>query len=113
MIITRCAVVDHIENLINRAGTRYFKICFEDGSYAFVERDKFMQKVPAFFGCFGDIRGLKERICGLRIVYCMTFDKRLQGFSPIEDWQGPEMHDGDFLVDCCPCSDWDYRHSTK
>ena len=112
MVITRCAVVDHIEGLLDTAGAGSFKLCFQDGTFATVESGKIIKELAAFFGCEDGKGYLQEKIHGLQIVYCMTFDRRLRGFTPAKDWEGPEMNEGDFLVDCCPCNGWDYRQPT-
>jgi len=106
MVITRCAVVDHIEGLLDTAGAGSFKLCFRDGTFATVESGKIIEQFASYFGCGSGQGGLQERIRGEMIIYCMTFDRRLQGFTLAKDWEGPEMDEGNFLIDSCSCYGW-------
>lgn len=111
MILTRCARIDHIEGLSDSEKDRPFKLCFRDGTFAIVENRETIKKLSSFFGCEGGKGGLQEKLYRHLIVYCMTFDKRrlLRGFTPYDQWDGPEMNEGDFLIDRCTCNVWDYR----
>ena len=109
MVLTRCAMIDRIEGLSDSESDGSFKLCFRDGTFAIIENREIMEKLATFFSCESGKGGLQEKIHGQLIVYCMTFDRQLRGFSPADQWEGPEMLEGDFLVDRCSCSDWDYR----
>ena len=50
--------------------------------------------------------GLQEKIHGLRVIYCMNFEGELQGFTVADEWKGPEMEEGDFLVNHWDCQEW-------
>ena len=71
-----------------------------------IESRHALQALKALADCFGGFYGagdLQVRIKGEKIVYCMTAEKCLLGFTPYDEWEGAELGEGDFLfdIDCC------------
>lgn len=62
-------------------------------------------KLAEFFGATEG--NLQEKIKGKKVVFCMEQRLVLRGFTPADEWDGPEMKEGDFLVheeeDCNGC----------
>jgi hypothetical protein len=97
LIITRCAVIDRIEGVLDADRPGAYRLVFRDNSVVFV-RSQDIRRFIASFKCKNG-QSIQERIGGLKIVYCMSQEQQLKGFTPHEDWWGPEMNEGDFLVD--------------
>jgi hypothetical protein len=101
LIITRCAVIDRIEGVLDAGAPGSYRLVFRDRSLVFV-RSQDIRRFIASFKCENG-QSIQERIRGLKIIYCMSQDQLLKGFTPYKEWWGPEMNEGHFLVDNDPC----------
>ena len=106
--ISRSGTIDRITGLYNSRKTGSLKLVFRDGTYVSVPsqyKNKFIIMLTDLSGAKIDKGDLQRRIRGQRIVYCMTEGQVLCGFTPYDQWKGPEIPDGEFLVDtdnaCC------------
>ena len=99
-VITRCSVIERIEGINVADRSSAYRIIFEDESFAYIPANH-IREFAAFFGC-EDGTGLQGAIRGQKIVYCVTLKGEFKGFTPIEDWDGPEIDEGQFLInrDC-------------
>ena len=103
MTVTRCAVIDKIKGLLYTEKSGSYELIFHDGSFVNVQSSNIKQ-LANYFNCKNG--GLQEKIRGLMIIYCMSFENKLLGLTPVIEWKGPEMNEGDFLIDHCICYEW-------
>ena len=103
MTVTRCAVIAHIEGLLDTEKSGSYKLIFNDGIFVNVQSGD-VKQLANYLNC--ENGGLQEKIRGLMIIYCMSFENKLLGFTPVKEWKGPEMDEGDFLIDRCNCYEW-------
>ena len=102
VIITRCAVINRIEGVLDTGAPGAYRLIFQDNSLVFVRSQDIRKFIASFKWKNG--KSIQERIRGLKIVYCFTEAQVLRGFTPHGEWEGPEMDVGDFLIDRdCSC----------
>jgi len=78
-------------------------LCFEDGRMCYVESGI---GVRALARCFGATEGsgdLQDKVCGQRIVYSVDAFGVLMGFTPVDEWEGPEIPDEGLYEDLDAC----------
>ena len=102
LIITRCAVIHRVDGIIDAEEPGTFRLIFRDKTFVRIRSGHDMRLFTAYFGC-KDGESIQKKIRGLKIVYLMTEHKELRGFTPADDWEGPDLGEGGYFIDrdCC------------
>ena len=98
-IITRAAVIDRIEGVLDAEESGAYKIVFQDDSFATINSGSQLEQLAICFGATVGAGDLQEKLRGQKVVYCMTMQRELRGFTPYNEWEGVEFGEGDFMID--------------
>jgi len=78
-------------------------LAFEDGRICYVESGTGVRALARCFGATEGTGDLQEKICGQRIVYSVDEFGVLMGFTPVDEWAGPEISDEGLYEDLDAC----------
>jgi len=68
-----------------------WQLIFTDGYTCFIESGYGVRNLAACFGATEGTGDLQEKIEGQEIVFSVDGLNVLEGFTPADDWEGPEI----------------------
>ena len=68
-----------------------WQLHFENGQTCHIESGYGVRQLAACFGATEGSGDLQEKIEGKEVVYSVDEFGVLEGFTPIDDWEGPEI----------------------
>lgn len=71
-----------------------WQLVFESGHVVHVESGVGVRVLAAAFDATMGAGDLLEKIAGQEIIYCVDELGVLDGFTPVDEWTGPEVPDG-------------------